>query len=108
MSCYTIEKPEANFTNILLEAYLCKQIPKAQKTDGLTVFSALLGSAHLKAPRETLGKATNLISFRHEEVQVVPWQCHLQVSLDQPQIRRISLQAVNTNNLIPITTSNFS
>ncbi len=49
------QKPGVNFTNVLLKAFT---IPKAQKTDGLTVFFVLLGFENVKAAHKTLMKLT--------------------------------------------------
>ncbi len=41
--------PGVNVTNILLAAFTCEDPKSSKKTDGLTVFFAHLGSAHVKA-----------------------------------------------------------
>jgi len=52
-----------NFTNILCATYT-RAIPKAQKkTEGLTIFFALLGSLHVKAARNNLVKLTPGLNF---------------------------------------------
>jgi len=50
--------PGVNFINILRKALACKDPKSAKKTDGLTVFFALLGSAHIKAFCKMLMKLT--------------------------------------------------
>ena len=47
-----------NFTNILQAAFTCADPKSAIKLLNLTVFFALLGSAHVKAARRTLVKLT--------------------------------------------------
>jgi len=49
---------EVDFINILRAAFERADPKSAQKTDNLTVFFALLGSAHVKAARRTLMKLT--------------------------------------------------
>jgi len=51
-------KSSINFTNILLEAFTSTDPKRAKKTDGLTVFFALLGPAHVKAAHKILVKST--------------------------------------------------
>jgi len=50
--------PGINFTNILFKAFTLKDPKSAKKTDYLTVFFALLGSASVKASRKMLVKLT--------------------------------------------------
>jgi len=47
-----------NFINVLLEAFRLEDPKSAKKTDNLTVFFALLGSASIKAASRTLMKLT--------------------------------------------------
>jgi hypothetical protein len=47
-----------NFTNILRAAFTCTNPKSIKKTDGLTVFFALLGSTNGKAARKILVKST--------------------------------------------------
>ncbi len=47
-----------DFTNILREAFKRADPKSTKKTDNLTVFLALMGSAHVKASNEVLVKLT--------------------------------------------------
>ncbi len=49
-----------NFTNILQTAFAYKSSQKHKKTDGLTVFFALLGSALVKAAHKHVGEIAPL------------------------------------------------
>jgi len=53
-----------NFINILLAALAHADPKSAKKTDNLTVFLMLLGSAHVKAARRMLLKLPR--GFNHE------------------------------------------
>jgi hypothetical protein len=50
--------PEADFTNILHEPFTCKDPKSAKKSNCLTVFFALMGSASEKMSRKMLVKLT--------------------------------------------------
>ncbi len=52
--------PCINFTNTLSAAFTCTDPKSAKKTVSLTVFFAILGSAHVKAARKMLVKWTPL------------------------------------------------
>jgi len=58
-----------NFTNILRTAFTNADPKSRKKTDGLTVFFALLGSAHIKAAHKMLVKSTQ----GGEEEQQTPY-----------------------------------
>jgi len=45
-------QPRVNFTNVLCAAFTCGDPKIAKKTDGLTVFFALLGSVCVKGLRK--------------------------------------------------------
>jgi hypothetical protein len=47
-----------DFTNILLQAFICADSIIVKKTDRLTVLFALLGFAHVKAVHKMLVKLT--------------------------------------------------
>jgi len=53
----------SDFTNILREAFTQTDPKSAKKTDGLTVFFVLLGSARIKGFRKMLVKSTPAILF---------------------------------------------
>jgi hypothetical protein len=53
---YLLLKAEVNFTNILLKAFNRADPKSAKKTDSLSVFFALLGSAGVKALLKMLVK----------------------------------------------------
>ncbi len=59
--------PGANFTNILQKKLLLLQIPILQKTDSLTIFFPLLGSACIKASLKMLVKLTPVVVGKEEE-----------------------------------------
>jgi len=50
--------PGFNFINILRAAFAHSDPESAEKTDNLTVFFVLLGSAHIKAAHKTFIKLT--------------------------------------------------
>ncbi len=65
-----------NFTNIIWAAFFTRAIPKsAKKTDGSTVFFALLGSALVKAAHKTLMKLTPI---GHRDSELI--ECFADVS----------------------------
>jgi len=50
--------PGVNFINVLCTVFTRPDPKSAKKTDGLTVFFALLGSSYAKAAHRTLMKLT--------------------------------------------------
>jgi len=52
------QRPRANFINLLRAAFACTDLKNAKKTVKLSVFFALLGSAHTKAACRTLMELT--------------------------------------------------
>jgi len=51
-----LHMPGVDFTNVLWPDFLLEDPKSANKTDNLTVFFTLLGSAHAKASRKMLVK----------------------------------------------------
>ena len=45
-------------------------------------------------------ECVSLVSFGHKEVDVVSWQSHLQVSLDQPKVGGVALQTVHAHDKV--------
>ena len=52
--------------------------------------------------------STHLVPLGHQEVEVVAWQGHLQVGLDQSQVSRVALEAVDANNQVKVSTDGAS
>ena len=52
--------------------------------------------------KKLASKVAHLVSFRHEEVQVVTRQGHLQVGLDEPQVGRVSLESVDADDEVEV------
>ncbi len=71
--------PGVNFINILRAAFLSADPESAKKTDNLTVFFVLLGSASVKAASRTLMKLTpgvysNTICIRDlDKINLIWW-----------------------------------
>jgi len=55
--------PWVNFINVLQAAFTHADSKSTKKTDNLTVFLALLGSAHVKAARKMYLKLTPYPTF---------------------------------------------
>jgi len=62
-SCQVMVFPGIDFTNILWAMFACPDPESEKNTDNLTVSSALLGSAHVKAAHGTLMKLTPEVDF---------------------------------------------
>jgi len=58
-----LQQKIGNFINVLLAAFVHADPESAKKTDSLTVFFALLGSACITAARKMLMKFTHYIDF---------------------------------------------
>ena len=55
--------PHVNFINVFQAAFVSADPKSTKKTDNLSVFFALLGSARVKAARGTLMKSTLAFSL---------------------------------------------
>jgi hypothetical protein len=66
----TTRSPVVDFASILQAAFTGADPKSTKKTDNLTEFLALLGSAHIKAANKTLIKLTPVVNFTNIYVQI--------------------------------------